>query len=182
GGRVRVRVLVLLAALFAAGLFGAAGEVRQVAPGLPAPGSAWGAATQMLMRAFVVLLAVEGLCGAVDVAEISGLLEKAGLRGIGFSLGVAMNLLPNLRQSFLNARQSLWMRGGFRARRWRGLRLLVVTVVANAIRRSQEIALAAEARAFRPDRSRPMPVKRGRLDLWLGPTLLVLALLVLVYP
>ena len=95
--------------------------------------------------------------------------ERAGLQGLGFSLGVAANQLPNLRQSSTNAWHSLRMRGGMRAQWWRGLQLLLLTILTNALRRSEDIVLAAEARAFRPDCSRAAPLRIGRLDWWLIP-------------
>jgi energy-coupling factor transporter transmembrane protein EcfT len=44
------------------------------------------------------------------------------------------------------------------------LQLLAITIITNALRRSEEIALAAEARAFSPEHSRALPVKTGNLD------------------
>jgi energy-coupling factor transporter transmembrane protein EcfT len=88
-------------------------------------------------------------------AILAGLVGRFGLHGLGFSLGVAMNL-----------RSIRGMRYGLRKQRWRGLQLLMMTIVTNALRRADEVALAAEARAFSPDRARPLPVQRGRLD-WL---------------
>lgn len=118
-------------------------------------------------RALVLVLAVEAVTSSVDIAQIAGILERVGFRGLGFSLGVAANLLPSLHRSWVCARESLWMRGGFRAQRWRALRLLFLTVVGNTLGRSREIAVAAECRAYDPDRSRPAPLRKGRLDLWL---------------
>ena len=119
---------------------------------------------QMAMRALGILLAVNGFAAAVGVVELAGLLERLGLRGLGFSLGIAFNLLPSLRQSSQNAWRSLRMRGGLRRERRRGLTLFFVTVVANALRRAEEIALAAESRAFAPEKARALPLKSGRFD------------------
>jgi len=135
------------------------------------------AGTQIAMRFVVVMVAVAGFTSTVDIAAMAGLLERFGLQGLGFCLGVALNLLPALQQSATNAWRSLWMRGGLRRQRWRGLRLLLVTVVSNALRRAEEIALAAEARAFTPECARPMPIQVGRLD-WLVTALASVALLV----
>lgn len=121
---------------------------------------------QMACRAAVMLLAVDGFSTSVDISEVAGGLERLGMTGLGFSVGIALNLLPVLRQSALNAWQSLWMRGGFRQKRWRGLRLFLVTVLSNAIRRAEEIALAAESRGYSPGRLHPWPLRRGSLD-WL---------------
>lgn len=126
------------------------------------------------------MAAVNGFASAVDIAAVAGLLERFGLQGLGFCLGVAMNLLPALQELATNAWRSLWMRGGLRQRRWRGLQLLLVTVVSNALRRAEEIALAAESRAFTPERSRPMPIQAGQWDL-LATALASLTLLALCF-
>ncbi len=131
---------------------------------------------QIAMRMIVFIVALDGLTAAVDIAALAGLFERFGLRGLGFSMGVALNLYPALQTSCVNAWHSLRMRGGLRKQRWRGLRLLLVTVVANALRRAEEIALAAEARAFSPERCRPMPLNTGILD-WLCVALGLLVLL-----
>lgn len=167
GGRLRIGWVLLLVAIFSGGLLIGSGEEEGHFPGLAISSEGFVTGVRMVLRALVVLLAVAGLSGCVDIAEMAGLLERVGLHGLGFSVGVAVNLLPSLSHSSLTAWQSLRMRGGFRARRWRGMRLLFVTVVGNALRRSQEIAIAAEARGFRSDQSRPMPLKRGSLDVWI---------------
>ena len=119
---------------------------------------------QIALRILVVLVAIQGLTNSVDISSVAGMLERAGLHGLGFSVGVALNLLPALHQSALNAWRSLWMRGGLRKQRGRGLRLLAVTVLAGALSRAEEIALAAEARAYSPERSRSMPIRIGKWD------------------
>jgi energy-coupling factor transporter transmembrane protein EcfT len=122
------------------------------------------AGLQIALRFIVVLIALNGFTGSVEITAIAGLLERVGLQGLGFSMGVALNLLPSLQQSSINAWHSLWMRGGLRRQRWRGLRLLVFSIVSNALRRAEEIALAAEARAFSPECSRALPIVVGNLD------------------
>ena len=122
------------------------------------------AGLQIALRFIVVLIAVNGLTGSVEITAIAGLLERFGLQGLGFSMGVALNLLPSLQRSSINAWHSLWMRGGLRRQRWRGLRLLIFSIVTNALRRAEEIALAAETRAYSPDRSRPIPIALGSWD------------------
>jgi energy-coupling factor transporter transmembrane protein EcfT len=128
---------------------------------------------KMTISAVIILLAADGLAASMDISEIAGVFERFGLQGLGFSLGVAVNQLPNLRQSSMNAWHSLRMRGGMRAQWWRGLQLLFLTILTNALRRSEDIVLAAEARAFRPDRSRAIPLRIGKLDWWLIPIGLV---------
>lgn len=118
----------------------------------------------MVMRAIIMLIAVIGFSSSVDVSEVAALLERFGLHGLGFSMGVAVNLLPSLIQSAQTAWHALRMRGGFRRQRWSALRLLFVTVVTNALRRAEEIALSAEVRAFQPERARSLAIKRGAFD------------------
>jgi energy-coupling factor transporter transmembrane protein EcfT len=119
---------------------------------------------QIMLRILVVLVAVDGFTGSVDIASIAGLFERFGLRGLGFSMGVALNLLPSLQTAALNTWHSLWMRGGLRAQRWRGVRLLLLTIITNALRRTEDVALAAEGRAFCPEQSRALPLRAGSLD------------------
>lgn len=122
------------------------------------------AGAQIALRMIVVLLAVQGFTSSVDISAIAGLFERLGLHGLGFSLGVAMNLFPVLQDSATKAWHSLWMRGGFRRNRLRTLRLLAITVMTNALRKAEEITLAAEARAFSPERARGLPLQPGKLD------------------
>ncbi len=172
---LRLRWLVLLALLALPPVF-LLGETDTAILGLAVSSEGLLAAVQIALRLIVVVVAVDGFTAAVDIAALAGLLERVGLQGLGFSMGVALNLMPALQQSATNAWHSLWMRGGLRRHWWRGLKLLMVTVVSNALRRAEEIALAAEARAFSPECARPMPVKAGRLD-WLAMAVATLALL-----
>lgn len=122
---------------------------------------------RMLLRAVVILMAADGLSASVNITEIAGMLERGGLRGLGFSLGVAFNLLPDLRRSSTATWHSLRMRGGLRAKWQRGLQLLLVTILTNSLRHAEEIVLAAEVRAFQPERNHIIPIKAGKLDGWL---------------
>ena len=140
------------------------GDLDRSLAGIPYSSQGLLSGMQIALRILVVLVALQGLTSSVDISSVAGLLERAGLHGLGFSVGVALNLLPALLQSALNAWRSLWMRGGLRKQRGRGLRLLAVTVIAGALSRAEEIALAAEARAYSPERSRSMPIRVGKWD------------------
>lgn len=160
---MRPRWLVMLLLLALPPVF-FVGEIDRTWLGIAYSSEGLLSAVQIATRLLVVLVAVDGFTSSVDITSIGGLLERAGLRGLGFSIGVAFNLLPALQQSALTAWRSLWMRGGLRKKRWRGLQLLGMTIVGNAIARAEEIALAAEARAYSPDKSRALPLKPGRWD------------------
>jgi energy-coupling factor transporter transmembrane protein EcfT len=153
------------------------GEVDYRIAGIPISPSGLKTGLHLLLRAAVMLLAVDSFSSTVDVGEVAGLLEKFGLPGLGFSMGVAVNLLPALRKSSQNTWHSLRMRGGLRQQWVRGLQLLLVTVVANALRRAEEIALAAEVRGFSPESSRKLAVSIGAFDLYIFIGLLILLLL-----
>jgi energy-coupling factor transporter transmembrane protein EcfT len=159
----RLRWLVFLILLASPSIF-LLGELDRTALGIAYSSTGLTIGAQIAVRFIVVLVAVNGLTGNVDITSIAGLLERLGLQGLGFSMGVALNLLPSLQTSSLNAWRSLWMRGGLRRKRLRGLRLLVLTIITNALRRADEIALAAETRAFTPELSRPVPVVVGSWD------------------
>lgn len=165
-------MLLLVTAIFS-------GPPDRTLGGIPYSSLGLAAGLQMSLRALVLLVMVDGFSSCADIGSVAGLLERAGLRGLGFSLGIAVTLLPGLRQASTNTWQSLWMRGGLRRKRWRGLQLYVVTVVANALRRAEEIALAAETRAFSPEQARRLPVRSSLLDGVVG-ALAAFSLLLLV--
>lgn len=160
---MRPRWLVMIALLALPSIF-LVGELDRSLGGLRYSSEGLAGAIQIVLRILVVLVSVQGLTSSIDISSVAGLLEHAGLHGLGFSVGVALNLLPALQQSAQNAWRSLWMRGGLRKRRLHSLRLLAVTVAAGALSRAEEIALAAEARAFIPERARSLPVKIGKWD------------------
>jgi energy-coupling factor transporter transmembrane protein EcfT len=145
--------------------------------------SATGAATamQIALRFTVVMLAVEGFTRTLSISELAGFLERLGLRGLGFSLGVALNLLPALQNSSQTTWHALQMRGGLRKQKRRALSYLVITILSNTLRRAEAIALAAEARAFTPQRARAWPITRRPLDKWLAASLLAALLTLLIY-
>jgi energy-coupling factor transporter transmembrane protein EcfT len=165
----RLRWLVLLILLASPSVF-LFGELDRSLVGIAYSSTGLAVGLQIGVRFIVVLVAVGGLTENVDITSIAGLLERLGLQGLGFSVGVALNLLPSLQASSVNAWRSLWMRGGLRRNRLRGLRLLVLTIITNALRRADEITLAAETRAFTPESSRPAPVVLGSWDV---PTLVL---------
>lgn len=128
-----------------------------------APGLAAGAV--MAVRAVSIMVAVSSFAASVSVSDLSQLFERIGLRGIGFALGVAVNMLPTIQSTLVTSYQSLRLRGGFR-RPVLGLRLLLVTVAANSLRHADDIIGSAEARAFSPER---VPVTRlvwSKRDAW----------------
>ena len=60
------------------------------------------------------------------------------------------------------------MRGGFRANGGAAIQLLVVTVFSNALRHAEQIVLAAEVKAFRPEFIRNSPLRTGSIGLVAG--------------
>lgn len=160
---MRLRWLIMIIILALPPVF-VVGELDRNLGGIPYSSTGLVSSIQIATRVLVVLIAVNGLTSSVDITSVAGLLERLGLHGIGFSVGVALNLLPSLQQSALNAWRSLSMRGGLRKERLRAIRLMAVTIMASALNRAEEIALAAEARAFSPERARGLPVKNGKYD------------------
>ena len=165
----RPRWLVILAGLFLINVFfGTSDETNDlVVLGLHLSSVAVFNGARMTLHAIVILMAADGLSSSVNIIEVAGLFERGGLHGLGFSIGVATNLLPDLRQSSLNAWHSLRMRGGLRAQWWRGVQLLLLTIISNALRHADEIVLAADVRAFRPELSKKVSIRAGTLDWWI---------------
>ena len=133
--------------------------------GIPISSQGFWAGLWMALRAVSVALAVGGFAYAVSADEMARLFEMAGLRGLGFAVGVAFNMLPTLEETARNVYEAMRLRGGFRQERLQALRMLLVTIVVNALRRGEEVVEAAEARAFRPDGPRREPLPFTRVDL-----------------
>ena len=179
------RWLIILGSLFLVNILFGIPEGGTVRLGLHFSSSALLIGCQMTLRAILILLAADGLSSSVNITEMAGLLERGGLgffslKGLGFSIGVATNLLPDLRQSGMIAWHSLRMRGGLRANWWRGIQLLLLTVLSNSIRHAEEIVLAAEVRAFRPELIRKVSLRIGLFDWWIATAGLLTLLVPLV--
>jgi energy-coupling factor transporter transmembrane protein EcfT len=128
----------------------------------------------MALRALCLTVAFGVALGALSVSEMARLFETVGLKGLGFALGVALNLLPTLRENATTAYHTLRLRGGFRRRPWQALKLFLITVIANALRHSDDVVNAAAARAFEPTVRRGEPVRFQRADGLLAVALLSL--------
>jgi energy-coupling factor transporter transmembrane protein EcfT len=128
----------------------------------------------MSLRALSVALGMNVFGSAVSVPQMAQLFERMGLKGLGFAVGVATNMLPTIRETMGTAYHALRLRGGFRRDRLGALRLLVVTIFASSLRRGDDIVCAAEARAFDPTRSHGPALGWTAADLTL---LVVLSLL-----
>jgi len=134
----------------------------------------------MTARALTMGLAFNGFASRISVAELATLLEGAGLRGLGFALGVAFNVLPIIQQSAADAYTAMRLRGGFRRERFSALKKLLVTIVAGSLRRGEEIVDAAEARAFDPARPQGQMARPTHADVLLAFALLCGGLAILL--
>jgi len=99
-------------------------------------------------RMSVMLMAVSVLTQAVSVVTLARLMEGWGLGGLGFVLGLAINLLPTMLRTVEDTWSALRLRGGLRRERWRALQLFMVTVIVNAVRHGDLVVEAAESRGF----------------------------------
>ena len=134
----------------------------------------------MAARALSIGLAFNGFASSVSVAELATLFERAGLKGLGFALGVAFNALPTIQETAGDAYTAMRLRGGFRRDRFAALKKLLVTIVAGSLRRGEEIVDAAEARAFDPTRARGQLAHPTRADVLLAIALLSCGLAILI--
>lgn len=149
------------------------GEPDASLGGLPVSLSGLAVGAQMALRALAITLAVRGLAARVSPAESAGLLERVGVKGLGFTVGVAFNLLPSMERSVRQTLDTARLRGGSLRRRPRLLRLAALTTLTTALRRAEDVAAAAEVRGFSPAHTRPLPLRHGRYDLVLGLVLAV---------
>lgn len=112
-----------------------------------------GLGLQMAARATVILIAMGVFTRRASVSDLAALLARLGAGELGFVLGLALNLLPVIQQTASNTLAAMRLRGGFRRHRLRALRLLLVTLLVNALRYGDDVVCAAEARGFQGSRS-----------------------------
>jgi len=141
---------------------------------LPVSQEGFRAGLWMVSRALCIALAGMVFSRSVSVSQMAGLLERMGLKGLGFALGVATNMLPTIQETVQTSFQAMRLRGGFRSSRLRALKLLLVTVIAGSLRRGDDIVLAAEARAFDPARPQRSSIPLVPADLVLAAWFVVL--------
>ena len=134
----------------------------------------------MLVRAITITVAAAGFSTTVSIRELADVLEAAGLRGLGFALGVAVHSVQQSHHVWTTTAKAFRLRGGFRTTWWRHGRLLLVTVVSTMLRRADETVAAAQARAFSPDRVRPAAARLSTPDWWWIAVLILIAVVLLV--
>jgi energy-coupling factor transporter transmembrane protein EcfT len=121
---------------------------------------------QMAGRAFALTLAVGLGAASLSLSDLVAVFDRLGLRGLGFAVALAMNLLETLREMAAVTLHTLRLRGGAR-RPWTALRLFLITTVANTLRYGDEVVNAAAVRAFDPHKRRTVPLPPRPADLWL---------------
>lgn len=119
---------------------------------------------EMAGRALTLTLAFSLGLSALSLSDLMSLFDRLGLRGLGFAVGVAMNLLGTLREMAAVTFETVRLRGGLR-RPVVAVRLFLVTLVSNTLRYGDQIVDAASVRAFDPNESgcsMPHPASRWR--------------------
>ena len=111
---------------------------------------------QMALRALVLMLTFSTTLSTLTISQLVQLFTRVGLRGLGFALGVAFNLIAILQDVVASAYHTIRLRGGWR-RVWHNTPLFLVTVVANSLQYGDDVVKAATARAFDPASRRPYP-------------------------
>jgi len=133
----------------------------------------------MALRAMAIALAANAFASLVSVAEMAQLLEKVGLKGLGFAIGVALNMLSTIRETAGNAFNAMRLRGGFRRHRFKALKMLFVAIIVNSLRHADQVVDAAEMRAFSVEEHSYDPIPITLPDLILIMVLLVVGMAIL---
>lgn len=125
-------------------------------------------------RALAVTLACSLGLSALTLSDLMAVFDRLGMRGLGFALGVAMNLLSTLQEMASVTFHTIRLRGGLR-RPAVALRLFLVTLLSNTVRYGDQVVNAASVRAFDPSSDRYSRVYRER-SFWMADLGLSLAL------
>lgn len=121
----------------------------------------------MALRATTIILATNAFTRSASIGSLSALFARLGVTEIGFLLGIAMNLVPLIQSICSSVWLAMRLRGGFRRNRVRALKRMLVTILVNSLRYSEEIVCAAEARAFNGVHATPVTVHATRCDVLL---------------
>lgn len=132
---------------------------------------------EMAVRALAVMLAFSLGLSSLSLSDLMGIFERLRLRGLGFALGVATNLLETLQEMARVSFETIKLRGGLR-RPLVALRLFLVTLISNTLRYGDQVVHAASLRAFDPQRGGGEPLSVQHADLWLIVALTGLSLVI----
>ncbi len=133
----------------------------------------------MALRAMTIALAANAFASLVSVAEMAQLLEKVGLKGLGFAIGVALNMLPTIQETAGNTFNAMKLRGGFRRHRFKALKMFFVSIIVNSLRHADQVVDAAEIRAFSVEKRSYDPISITLPDIVLIIVLLVVGMAIL---
>jgi len=145
--KVRFWLLILLPVVFAALLLGG-GSASWQGLRLNAGGTALG--LRMALRAFCLVMAFQIALADASTSDMIRLFTRLNLRGLGFALGVAANMLSTLRATSEVVFHTLLLRGGWRRNPLRDLKLYTLGVLAGTLRHGDGIVQAASMRGFDP--------------------------------
>jgi energy-coupling factor transporter transmembrane protein EcfT len=107
----------------------------------------------MAGRALALTLSFSLGLSALSLSDVMAIFDGLQLRGLGFALGLAMNLFKMLQEMATVTFQTIKLRGGLR-RPLVALRLFMVTLLSNTMRYGDQVVNAASVRAFDPNTDR----------------------------
>jgi energy-coupling factor transporter transmembrane protein EcfT len=103
---------------------------------------------RMLLRAMGIFIAAQIFAVRVPVLDLARLADAIGLRGFGFSLGVAFHMLPEVHVIARETGDALRLRGILRTHRLSAARQWIIAILVQLIQRSDEIVASARTRGF----------------------------------
>jgi len=137
-------------------------ETANGTPGGGAPFSGMLPGIWMALRFISLFMAGAVFSAHVTPFAVARLLERLGLNGLGFALGLALNALPAAVRAVDESWQALRLRGGLRRPWWPGLRLFMVNATVRVVCQGEEVLQAAQLRGhgvIRPKRAPRSPLR-----------------------
>jgi len=142
------RFWFFLASITVVSVLAMGGEETVAVGGLNLSREGLSAGVGMALRATTIILATAVFARTASIGGLSALFARLGVSEIGFLLGIAVNLVPLIQHTAASALLAMRLRGGFRRKRLEALKRLVVTILVNSLRHSEDIVCAAESRGF----------------------------------
>ncbi|HUS81590.1 MAG TPA: energy-coupling factor transporter transmembrane component T [Armatimonadota bacterium] len=158
----------VLAVLLALGAVSWLGSSLAAASGAAAGEPPAALALHIVLRVGVILLAVGLVACSVPPDQFAAGLERLGLRGFGFALGVAANSLPLALESLRRTWWAVRLRRPYARGRLHAMRLAATTVITHLLVSADDTVASAMARGYDPARRSTPPVVVTGLDLGLA--------------
>lgn len=118
---------------------------------------------QMVLRGISLFLWLNIFTMHISIGEIVDFFKKTGFTDFGVKLALALNILPILDEEIGNIKAAFLLRTGSRKRVFLNTFRISMTILANVIRRAEEISIALALKGYSNERESDTADRTGGL-------------------